>query len=263
MSGPGLHWLRLYTDFVYNRKVIRLPELMQLRLVKLWCLHRAGHLEAASPADIAFELRLTEAEVVETLATLRAAGLLDANGCPHNWEKRQPPSDDVTARTRLCRKRKRERSGEHTGERSGEHGEEQDGNVPGNDQNRVEKSREEQNARSAECVPYAEIVAHLNQRTGSAFRATTKSTRTYIHARWTEGFRLEDFQAVIDAKAAEWLHGSIDGEPAAKYLRPQTLFGPKFESYREAARHGTNATHPSADDLPDIATLMAKEAEHV
>lgn len=255
MSGPGLHWLRLYTDFVYNRKVVRLPEVVQLRLVKLWCLHRAGHLEAASPGDIAFELRLTEAEVVETLAALKTAGLLDANGCPHNWGKRQPRSDDVTARTRRHRERKRERSGERA--------EERDGNVPGNDQNRVEKSREEQTAHGAESVPYAEIVEHLNQRTGSAFRATTKATRTLIHARWTEGFRLEDFRAVIDAKAAEWLHGSIDGKPAATYLRPQTLFGPKFESYREAARHGTSAPHPSADDLPDIATLMAKEAAHV
>lgn len=258
MSGPGLHWLRLYTDFVYNRKVIRLPEAVQLRLVKLWCLHRAGHLEAASPRDLAFELRLTEAEVMETLATLRTAGLLDANGCPHNWEKRQPPSDDVTTRTRRHRERNRERSGERTGERSGEHGEEQDGNVPGNGQSRVEKSREEQTAHGAEPVPIEEIVDYLYQRTGRAFRATTKATRALIRARWSEGYRREDFCAVIDTKASEWAGDA----KLAKFLRPETLFGPKFEGYLQAARGNGRLKAQSAADLPYITTLMAQEAVH-
>ena len=42
-----------------------------------------------------------------------------------------------------------------------------------------------------------------------------------------EGYRLPDFLAVIDTMAAEWA-----GDPKmAKYLRPSTLFSPKFEDY--------------------------------
>ncbi|MEH7503836.1 conserved phage C-terminal domain-containing protein [Neobacillus drentensis] len=48
-----------------------------------------------------------------------------------------------------------------------------------------------------------------------------------VQARWREGFCLDDFKRVIDLKAAEWLE-----EPQfCRYLRPETLFGPKFESY--------------------------------
>ena len=37
---------------------------------------------------------------------------------------------------------------------------------------------------------------------------------------------VDDFKKVIDTKAAEWL-----GTDMEKFLRPQTLFGSKFESY--------------------------------
>lgn len=135
-----MSWLRLYTDFVYSRKVCRLPEKMQARLVKLWCLHQSGHLVGASTADLAYELRLPEREVKETLGVLTKAGFLDPDGTPHNWDKRQFASDNTTARTRAHRERSRERSEEPDGERSGE----RSGNVRGNGQNRTEQNRAEQ-----------------------------------------------------------------------------------------------------------------------
>ncbi len=77
-------------------------------------------------------------------------------------------------------------------------------------------------------VPYSDIVRHLNERTGSAYRASSKRTRQLIHARWQEGYRQEDFERVIDTMAAEW--GS-DPKMSA-YLRPETLFSAsKFEGY--------------------------------
>ncbi len=54
----------------------------------------------------------------------------------------------------------------------------------------------------------------------------TAKTKDFIKARWNQDFRLEDFKKVIDIKTAEWLNTDSD-----KYLRPETLFGSKFEGY--------------------------------
>lgn len=88
-----------------------------------------------------------------------------------------------------------------------------------------------------ECI-YSEIVAYLNSKTGKAYRPSSRRTRAAIHARLEEGFVLEDFKAVIDRKCADWLKDPKMEE----YLRPETLFGPKFESYLNAGgNHGTIA----------------------
>ena len=81
-------------------------------------------------------------------------------------------------------------------------------------------------------IPFAEIVAALNDAAGTSYRASSEKTRRLIRARWAEGYRLPDFEAVVAAMAARWRG---DAKMAA-YLRPETLFGPKFESYRELAR---------------------------
>lgn len=76
-------------------------------------------------------------------------------------------------------------------------------------------------------IPYKEIIDYLNEKTGSQFRNTTKKTQTLIKARFDEGFNLDDFKKVIDTKATEWFNDS----KMSKFLRPETLFGTKFESY--------------------------------
>jgi len=76
-------------------------------------------------------------------------------------------------------------------------------------------------------IPYVEIVTYLNDAAHKNFRPNTKATQRLIKARWNEGFRLKDFQTVIDKKTAEWLHDTKMNQ----YLRPETLFGTKFESY--------------------------------
>lgn len=81
-------------------------------------------------------------------------------------------------------------------------------------------------------IPYTEIVSFLNEKVGGEFKATTRATRTKIKARWNEGFRLEDFRSVIEFKADEWL----TSEKMVQFLRPDTLFGTKFEGYLQAAR---------------------------
>jgi uncharacterized phage protein (TIGR02220 family) len=75
-------------------------------------------------------------------------------------------------------------------------------------------------------IPFDRIIEHLNKKCGTNFRSSSETTKRLIRARWNEGFRLDDFLTVIDKKSAEWLNTSM-----AEYLRPQTLFGTKFEAY--------------------------------
>lgn len=72
-----------------------------------------------------------------------------------------------------------------------------------------------------------EIVDYLNSKIGTHYRATTRKTQSLIKARMNEGFTIDDFKKVIDNKSAEWGKDS----KMSKYLRPETLFGTKFESY--------------------------------
>lgn len=100
-------------------------------------------------------------------------------------------------------------------------------------------------------VPYGAIVGRLNQRAGADYRPSSRATRRLIDARWREGYRLPDFEAVVDAKCSEWA-----GTEMAKYLRPQTLFGTKFEAYRSQASMDRGGGAP--DGWYDFASLDAE-----
>lgn len=100
---------------------------------------------------------------------------------------------------------------------------------------------------SPESIPFAEILRLLNQQSGKRYRHGTEATQRHIRARWREGFRLPDFERVIEAKSAQWL-----GTAMEKYLRPQTLFGPKFEGYvneRPYEGGGGGSLYPDMDNL--------------
>ncbi|MDU2271887.1 MAG: conserved phage C-terminal domain-containing protein [Staphylococcus epidermidis] len=79
---------------------------------------------------------------------------------------------------------------------------------------------------SSTAYPYKDVIDFLNQQTGKNYKSTTKKNQTVIRARTDEGFSLDDFKRVIDNKVAEW-----KGTNMEKYLRPETLFGTKFEGY--------------------------------
>jgi uncharacterized phage protein (TIGR02220 family) len=76
-------------------------------------------------------------------------------------------------------------------------------------------------------IPYEKIIDYLNRKTNSHYRPTSKATRRLIKARYNDGFTDIDFKTVIDKKCAEWLQDSN----MVQYLRPETLFGTKFEAY--------------------------------
>ena len=71
------------------------------------------------------------------------------------------------------------------------------------------------------------MLDYLNSRTGKKFTGKSKAHRQHIVARLKEGFTVEDFKTVIDNKVAAWGHS----EKMAPYLRPETLFSSKFETY--------------------------------
>lgn len=87
--------------------------------------------------------------------------------------------------------------------------------------------RGESRPRPAKSVPgeVVEIVAYLNKVTGTDYKPTTKKTQQLIKARMRDGFTVADFKTVIDKKNQdEWF---VTGG----YMRPETLFGTKFEGY--------------------------------
>ena len=73
------------------------------------------------------------------------------------------------------------------------------------------------------------ILNHLNEATGSSYQLD-QETADRIAELKAEGYREEDFIRVIDSKATEWL----DEPKMRRYLRPSTLFGPKFREYAGA-----------------------------
>ena len=73
---------------------------------------------------------------------------------------------------------------------------------------------------------YKNIIDYLNLRLGTNYKSSSAKTKALIDARLNEGFTEDDFKVVIDKKYDEWHDSEM-----AQYLRPETLFGTKFEGY--------------------------------
>ena len=71
-----------------------------------------------------------------------------------------------------------------------------------------------------------QIIQYLNEKCKTKYKSTTNKTKSLIKARLNEGFTLDDLKKVVDIKTSEWLNTKME-----QYLRPETLFGTKFESY--------------------------------
>ena len=96
-------------------------------------------------------------------------------------------------------------------------------------------------------IPYKEITDYLNKKAETNYRHTGKKTQTLIKTRYSEGFNLDDFKKVIDIKVNEWLND----KSMNKYLRPETLFGTKFESYLNQKQKVRSSNYDTSeyDDL--------------
>lgn len=74
-----------------------------------------------------------------------------------------------------------------------------------------------------------EVLEYLNNKVGSRYHNSNNSLK-HIRARLNEGFTVDDCKAVIDKKCQEWKNDA----KMEQYLRPETLFGSKFENYLNA-----------------------------
>lgn len=106
------------------------------------------------------------------------------------------------------------------------------------------------------------IIDCLNTATSANYRYQSKATQRLISARLNEGFTVDDFKAVIDKKTKEW-----KGTEMAQYLRPETLFGTKFESYlnapntsRKTAQTGFDERTYTKEELDDVITPISELA---
>ena len=86
------------------------------------------------------------------------------------------------------------------------------------------------------------VIDYLNMVCGTNYRSSTPKTRKQIKARVSEGFTENDFYTVIDKKSKEWL-----GTDMEKYLRPETLFGTKFEGYLNQRSSPQNGSRSGID----------------
>ena len=93
------------------------------------------------------------------------------------------------------------------------------------------KIGESEKKENQEDVSVSGIIAYLNNICGTSYRTSTSSTVRHINARVKEGFSENDFKKVIDFLYQLW---SKD-EKMKAYLRPETMFGSKFESYLNRA----------------------------
>lgn len=72
-----------------------------------------------------------------------------------------------------------------------------------------------------------EIIDYLNSVLGTHYTYSSKANNGHINSRLREGHTVEEFKRVIDKKAKAWK----EDPHMCQYLRPETLFGSKFEGY--------------------------------
>ena len=107
MANP---WFRLYSEFAHDPKIQMLSEAMQRRYVMLMCLRCSEILETLHETEIAFQLRLSEAELIETKNLFISKNFIDRQWNLLNWDKRQFVSDSSTMRVAKHRQKKKQES---------------------------------------------------------------------------------------------------------------------------------------------------------
>lgn len=222
-------WIKLTTDMFDNKKIryLRtLPEGNNIVLIWVMLLTMAGRCNANgmifltenipyTTKMLADELGFDANVVTVAINALSKLGMICANDDEFyitNWEEYQNIEGlekiREQTRQRVANYRERKKIGNVTG------------NATVTQSNATDIDKEID-------IDIKDILSYLNEKTGKNFRATSKETKRVINARLKEGYSAEDFKRVIDIKVAKW-----GNDPKMRdFLRPQTLFGTKFESY--------------------------------
>lgn len=129
-------------------------------------------------------------------------------------------------------------------------------NVTVTDCNATEEEKEEDIEIDKYINIYSSIISYLNEKAHTKYRPSSSKTKTLIKARLNEGFTIDDFKKVIDNKTSEWLNTEME-----KYLRPETLFGTKFESYLNQKSGGSYGNNRIRSAGQNISTSEGKFAD--
>lgn len=105
---------------------------------------------------------------------------------------------------------------------------------------------------------YSSVISYLNEKADTHFKPSSKATQRFIDARVNDKFELDDFKKVIDTKVAGW-----KGTDWEKFLRPATLFGPKFEDYLNEKNVKPHSTYRNSPGKQEIATDWSKKTVEV
>jgi len=104
MANP---WFRMYHEFSTDPKVQMLSEVDQRRYVMLLCLRCSNDNVTLHETEVAFQLRISNDELTETVARLKDKGLIDDDLKPTSWDKRQFISDSSKSRVAKHRENKK------------------------------------------------------------------------------------------------------------------------------------------------------------
>jgi len=256
-----IKWIKLTTNMFDNRKIKhlrKLPEGNNIVLIWVMLLTMAGRCNANgmifltenipyTTKMLADELGFEENTVKLALEALEQFDMIVTDGnyfFISGWQEHQ----NIEGMDKIR---------EQTRQRVAKHREKQKlllGNVTSNatvtKSNAIEEDKEKEIDKEIDKDIYISIVDYLNQKTGSKYKVSTKKTQTCIHARLAEGFTVEDFKTVIDKKCDDWI-----GTEYEQYLRPETLFGTKFESYLNAKvtrKKPVNTGVPTGSNQDDL-----------
>ena len=228
-------WIKLHTGMFDNAKIkyIRtLPEGNNMVLIWVMLLSKAGQcnsngfifLTESIPytpqmlaAEFGFDTYLIEL-ALGTFSKLDMIHLENHNICITGWEEHQNIEglEKIREQTRERVKKFRERQKQLSCNVTNRYNETQS--------NALEEDKEKEKDKEKDI--YSSIIDYLNLKANTKYRSSSNKTKTLIKARINEGYSEEDFKKVIDNKINEWINTDME-----KYLRPETLFGTKFESY--------------------------------
>lgn len=251
-KGKRYYWLKLKTNFFDSKEMLRLRSIaggdtytiiylkMLLLSLKTDGLLEYDGIDATQDEEIALLLHESLDNVKLTIAFLKRVGLLEMAN-KNDFFLNQVPTL-TGSETQAAERKRRYRENIKVGQcpidvlpMSQK--------CPARDKS-IEKEKENKSKSKKIYSPSLpsvaeDIVTFLNSVTGSNYRSTTDKTRKLIAARIAEGFTVDDFQTVITKKAKEW-----QGTDMAQYLRPETLFGTKFEGYLNQPEVRNNRRSP-------------------
>lgn len=260
-------WIKITTDMFDNRKIKhlrRLPDGNSIVLIWVMLLTLAGRCNSGgmifltenipyTPKMLADELDFEESTVQLALDALEQLGMIQTSGdgflAVTGWEEHQniEGMEKIRESKRLAQARWRAKQAA-IAEKSTVDSTVDSTEIESNNADKdIDKEKEEDKE------IYIKVIQHLNEKAGTRYKPSSSKTKTCIHARLAEGFTLDDFYTVIDKKCAEWI-----GTDWEKFLRPETLFGTKFEGYLNSKGkvNGNGRDQQNPSENPDYGIYL-------